>query len=408
MNILSYDIKILGVETYSDNILYKLRIINTRTLGHRDIRVKFNQLSDLHSILNDINPEYNFPPFPKKEFFQSLFGENKFIKQKEQMISEYFAALIKSPPPCIKPLLEFLNDGSDFIRQKELQKEISTKKELFKLIKPQKILKKSLFGKTTLCTLQGKKVILHKFYVLKSSSDELLSHYFNMHLQFTDFTYVCQVIHIFFLHAKLNLMDSMLLQTKQPRSCKKQHFEQAFQLKNKYDVVKLFSIEVYEGQNLEEIIQEKRTKKIPFTQNEILHLIQNLLRALLYLNNNNCYPNRVTTTSIIINEENVKLTGILEPNEKYKDIYIIEGYALRTDQQYDVIYFPPERLNSYQINQQLNLSWQFGVCILKAALLYTNKELEDIHDQSIIQQLIQKVKNKYGQEMKQPIFQCLV
>lgn len=68
--------------------------------------------------------------------------------------------------------------------------------------------------------------------------------------------------------------------------------------------------------------------------------------AILFLHNNECYPNRITPTSIIIYHDNLKLTGIQEPNEKYKERYVIDGHAIRTDQEYDSIYFPPEKLNS--------------------------------------------------------------
>lgn len=53
------------------------------------------------------------------------------------------------------------------------------------------------------------------------------------------------------------------------------------------------------------------------------------------MHNNECYPNRVTATDIIINKEKVKLTGINEPNEKYKERFIVEGYALRSDKEFD-------------------------------------------------------------------------
>ncbi|CAD8081788.1 unnamed protein product [Paramecium primaurelia] len=394
-----YDAKIIGVETHSDNVLYKLRIINSQTFEQRDIRVKYSYLQNLHSSLQELNPDRQLPQFPKKDLIQSFMGEHKFVKQKEQLIGEYLSQLIKSPPPSCKPLIFFLRDGADAIRQTELSKEISTKTELFKLIKPEKILKQSIFGKTTLCSLQGKKVILHKFYVLRSQSEELFNHYFNTHLYFTDFTLICKIIHIFFLHQKLNFMDSMFGSTKQPRSCKKQHFEQFYSSINKYDVVKLFSIEAYEGQSLEEIIQEKRIKKISFSNNELWNLIQQLLEAILFLHNNDCYPNRITTNSIIINQENLKLTGIQEPNEKYKDKYIIDGHAHKTELEYDSIYFPPEKLNSTQFNGKLNDSWQFGVCIVKAALLCTNKELEGIHQSKIVNELISQIKNQYGDEI---------
>ncbi|CAD8070137.1 unnamed protein product [Paramecium primaurelia] len=394
-----YDAKIIGVETYSDNVLYKLRIINSQTFEQRDIRVKYSFLSDLHQKLQDLNPDYQLPQFPKKEFFQSIFRENKFIKQSEQMIAEYISQLIKSPPPLCKQLYEFLRDGTDAIRQKELSKEITSRSELLKLIKTEKVIKKSLFGKTKLCTYQGIRVILHKFYVLKYESEQLFSHYYNTHLYFTDFTFICKVIHIFFLHEKLNFMDSMFGSSKQPRSCKKQHFSHVFQYKHKQDVVKLYSIEIYEGQNLDEIIKDKRIKKIPFSNIELWNLIQKLLDALLSLHNNSCYNNRIIPTSIIINKDNLKLTGIQEPNEKYKDKYIIDGYAFRTDQEYDTIYFPPEKLNSSQYNPKLSDSWQFGVCIVKAALLCTNKELDGIHQSNIVHELISQIKNQYGDEI---------
>ncbi|CAD8103543.1 unnamed protein product [Paramecium sonneborni] len=388
---MNYEVKIVGVEIHFDNVFYILRIINTQTSGHRDIRIKFSQLQELHSSLmqNIQNFDYDFPLFP-----------NKQTENKEQILSEYFKYLIYRPPHFNKPLEALLRDGADIFRLKELTKEISSKQDLLKLIEPEKILYKSLFGKSTLCKFQGKKVILHKFYVLKGvQSDELFKNYLKTHLLFTDFTYICQVIHIFFLHAKFNLIDSIFSNTKQPRTCKKQHFQQVFSEMCKQNLVKLFSIEVYEGQNLEEIIKEKKMKKTPFTQYELLLLIQNLLEALIFLHNNECYPNRVTATDIIINKEKVKLTGINEPNEKYKERFIVEGYALRSDKEFDQIYIPPERMDSFQINPELTNTWQFGICILKAALLYTNRELNGIYQQNFVKELIQKIKNKYGEEI---------
>ncbi|CAK95003.1 unnamed protein product (macronuclear) [Paramecium tetraurelia] len=394
-----YDAKIIGVETHSDNVLYKMRIINSQTLEYREIRVRYGFLSELHSQLQDLNQDYQLPQFPKKEFLYSIFRENAFIKQSEQMIAEYLSQLIKAPPPICKPLLEFLREGVDAVRQKELSREISSKSELLKLIKPEKVLKKSCFGKTTLCSLQGKKVILHKFYVLRHQSEQFFGHYFDTHLYFTDFTFICKVIHIFFLHQKLNFMDSMFGSTKQPRSCKSQHFAHFFSSQYKQDVVKLHSIEVYEGQNLEEIIKEKRIKKTPFTNIELGNLIQKLLDALVFLHNNQCYGNRVTATSIIINQDNLKLTGIQEPNERYKDKYLIDGLAFRTEQEYDTIYFPPEKLNQTQYNSKMADTWQFGVCIVKAALLCTNRELEGIHQPNIVHDLISEIKSQYGDEI---------
>lgn len=46
-----YDAKIIGVETHSGHILYKLHIINLQTFEQRDIRVKYSFLSNLHSNL---------------------------------------------------------------------------------------------------------------------------------------------------------------------------------------------------------------------------------------------------------------------------------------------------------------------------------------------------------------------
>mgnify|MGYP001807997935 CR=1 FL=1 len=49
-------------------------------------------------------------------------------------------------------------------------------------------------------------------------------------------------------------------------------------------------------------------------------------------------------TSIIINNESVKLTGIQEPNDKYKEKYILEGHANNTEYQFNLIYYPPEKI----------------------------------------------------------------
>lgn len=52
--------------------------------------------------------------------------------------------------------------------------------------------------------------------------------------------------------------------------------------------------------------------------------------------------NRIFATSVIINQDNVKLTGINEPNEKYKERYLLDGLS----QDYDMVYIPPEKLNN--------------------------------------------------------------
>lgn len=37
------------------------------------------------------------------------------------------------------------------------------------------------------------------------------------------------------------------------------------------------------------------------------------------------------------------MTGISEPNDRYKEKFVIEGHSLRTDSEYDAIYYPSEK-----------------------------------------------------------------
>ena len=71
------------------------------------------------------------------------------------------------------------------------------------------------------------------------------------------------------------------------------------------------------------------------------------------------------------------MTGINEPNEKYKEKYLLDGFS----QDYDMVYIPPEKLNN-NYNSSYNPikvdAWQFGVCLLKASLLLTNRELDGL------------------------------
>ncbi|CAD8164314.1 unnamed protein product [Paramecium pentaurelia] len=381
---MQYEIKIMGYDNSTENVLYRIRIIDLFTLDQRDIRVRYSFLLDLHNAMQEYNINYQLPQFPKKEYLKTLFEENKVIKQRKQKIGEYFQQLCQSPPPNHKLLLDFLREGVDTIRQQELLKEVNSKTNLLKYLKYEKVLKKAQFGKTSLCSANGKKIILHKFYVMQRQSDILFQSYIKAHLNILDFNLFTQVNSIFYIRPKANFVDNMLGQVKQPKISKKQNI--FANLQPQYisgEAVKIYSIEEYAGQNLDELIRERKNKNIPFNLDELLNIIQKILQAIIQLHKRNIFPNRILPTSIIINNDNVKLASIQEPNAKYKEKYLLEGYAKKNEQEFDIVYYPPEKISSQFQQQQLNGrlidSWHFGVCILKAALLCTTKELDGIH-----------------------------
>ncbi|CAD8168258.1 unnamed protein product [Paramecium octaurelia] len=53
-----------------------MRIFNSQTFEQRDIRVKYSFLSNLHSKLQDLNPDRQLPQFPKRDLIQSFMGEH--------------------------------------------------------------------------------------------------------------------------------------------------------------------------------------------------------------------------------------------------------------------------------------------------------------------------------------------
>ncbi|CAD8148285.1 unnamed protein product [Paramecium octaurelia] len=397
---MQYEIKIMGYENTADNVLYRIRIIDLFTLDQREIRVRYSLLLDLHNAMQEYNINYQLPQFPKKEYLKTLFGENKVIKQREQKIGEYFQQLLKCPPPNHKLLLDFLREGVDTIRQQELQKEVSSKAEILKYLKEEKILKKAQFGKTTLYSINGKKIILHKFYVIQQQSDQLFLSYMKAHLNILDYSFFTQVHSIFYIRPKANFVDSMLGQVKQPKSSKKPNiFTNLYPQYIRGEAVKIYSLEEYEGQSLNDVIKDRKTKNKPFTLDELLNIIQKILQAIIQLHKRNIFPNRILATSIIINNESVKLAGIQEPNSKYKEKQLFEGQTNNTDQGYDIVYYPPEKMSqqfSQQINGKLIDSWHFGVCILMAALLCTNKELEGIHSSYQVDKFANQVQLLYG------------
>ncbi|CAK73595.1 unnamed protein product (macronuclear) [Paramecium tetraurelia] len=389
----------MGYENTTDNVLYKIRIIDLFTLDQRDIRVRYSLLLDLHNAMQDSNINYQLPQFPKKEYLKTLFGENKVIKKREQKIGEYFQQLLKCPPPNHKLLLDFIREGVDTIRQQELLKEVSSKQEILKFFNSERVLEKGQFGKTTLYSVNGKKIILHKFYVMQHQSDQFFQAYIKAHLNIFDFSLFTQVISIFYIRPKANFVDSMLGQVKQPKVSKKTNIFTHFYPKHiRVEAVKIFSLEEYEGQNLNEVIKDRKNKNKPFTLDELLNIIQKILQAIIQLHKRNIFPNRILPTSIIINNESVKLASIQEPNAKYKEKYLLEGYAIRTEQEFDVVYYPPEKMSQQfqQLNGRLIDSWHFGVCILMAALLYTNKELDGIHSCYQVDKFANQVQLLYG------------
>lgn len=100
---------------------------------------------------------------------------------------------------------------------------------------------------------------------------------------------------------------------------------------------------------------------------------------------------------MLLNRDQVKLTGISEPNERYKDKLILEGFASRTDKQYDSIYYPPERHMNNQYSPSKVDAWQFGIVLLKACLLKSNLDLDGIHNSSsLVRQLAESVTKRYG------------
>ncbi|CAD8064842.1 unnamed protein product [Paramecium primaurelia] len=398
---MQYEIKIIGYDNSTDNILYRIRIIDLFTLDQRDIRVRYSFLLDLHNAMQEYNINYQFPQFPKKEYLKTLFRENKIIKQREQKIGEYFQQLFKSPPPNSKLLLDFLREGVDTIRQQELLKEVNSKTDLLKYFKYEKVLKKAQFGKTSLYSVNGKKIILHKFYVIQHQSDILFQSYVKAHLNILDFNLFTQVNSIFYIRPKANFVDNMLGQVKQPKISKKQNIFANLQPQYiRGEAVKIYSIEEYAGQNLDELIRERKNKNIPFNLDELLNIIQKILQAIIQLHKRNIFPNRILPTSIIINNDSVKLASIQEPNAKYKEKYLLEGYPQKTGQDFDIVYYPPEKISQQFQQQQLNGrlidSWHFGVCILKAALLCTTKELDGIHSCYQVDKFANQVQMLYG------------
>ncbi|CAD8068827.1 unnamed protein product [Paramecium sonneborni] len=400
---MQYEIKIVGFETTTDNVLYKMRIIDLMTLDQRDIRVRYSLLLELHNAMQEYNMNYQLPQFPKKKLIKTFISENKVIKQREQMIGEYFQQLLKQPPPNNKLLLDFLKEGVDNIRQQELQREVNSKSDFMKHLKEERLLKKSIFGKTTLYSNNnGKKIILHKFYVMQNHSDQLFQSYLKTHLNILDFTFFTQVNSIFYIRPKANFVDNMFGSVKQPKTSKKSHiFGDIYPSFSRGEPpVKIFSFEEFEGQNLDDVIKDRKNKNKPFNLEELLNIIQKILQALTQLHKRNIFPNRILPTSIFINNDSVKLGGIQEPNQKYKEKYLLEGNAVRTEQEYDIVYYPPEKFSQSFSQQQLNGklidSWHFGVCILKAALLCSNKELEGIHQCNQIDKFANQVQLKYG------------
>ena len=62
-----------------------------------------------------------------------------------------------------------------------------------------------------------------------------------------------------------------------------------------------------------------------------------------YLHRKNINHNRLFASNILINGDIIKLTGIQEPTNRYKEAYVVEGAAHRTDKEHEMIYFPPEK-----------------------------------------------------------------
>ncbi|CAD8089776.1 unnamed protein product [Paramecium sonneborni] len=398
----------MGYETTGDNVLYKIRIIDLMTLDQRDIRVRYSFLLELHNALQEYNINYQLPQFPKKDVLKGWFEEKILIKQREQMIGEYFQQLLKSPPPNQKLLLDFLREGVDTIRQQELQKDVSSKSEILKYLKKERVLKKTLFGKTTLYSNNGKKIILHKFYVMKHQCDSLFQSYMKAHLNILDYTLFTQVNSIFYIRPKGNFVDNILGQIRQPKISKKSNiFSNFYQQNYRGEAVKIFSFEEFGGQNLDDVIKDRKNINKPFSLDELLNIIQKILLAFMQLHKRNIFPNRIFCTSIIIKNDSIKLAGIQEPNEKYKEKYLLEGHAVGKEQEDDIVYYPPEKLSQYFQQQQQNGklidSWHFGVCILKAALLYTNRQLDGIHSCTQVDKFANQVQLMYGDVIAQII-----
>lgn len=55
---MQYEIKIMGYENITDNVLYKIRIIDLFTLDQREIRVRYSLLLELHNAMQEYNMNY--------------------------------------------------------------------------------------------------------------------------------------------------------------------------------------------------------------------------------------------------------------------------------------------------------------------------------------------------------------
>lgn len=126
-----------------------------------------------------------------------------------------------------------------------------------------------------------KQFVLHKFYVPAQHADQALSIYLKSHLYINDHSVIAHVQHIFQIKPKLSLIDSLIGNPKVPTISKKNPFKMFYQ--TNCEVQKIYSLECYEGQNLDEVIKARIQQKKHFSQEEILNLAQKIVQGVLLI-----------------------------------------------------------------------------------------------------------------------------
>ncbi|KAM3131261.1 Serine/threonine-protein kinase Nek3 [Paramecium bursaria] len=394
----NYEVKTNGTHQDGNNTLYKLRITELQNLDCREIRVRYSTLYELHQSMQNENNNHQFPKFPQKDYFKSIVGQDQ-NKTREQQIGKYFQDLSKNPPMIQRSLLEFLREGYDWIKYQQFTWAYPSKQEFLKRFEVVKKLSKGQFSKSCLIKTQNQnpiqKLILHRFYVTQQEYERLYSIYQRAHLLLQD-ECITEIKCIIQIRPKVGLLDSIFGNEKPPKLCKRQPFSVLYP-RNQIQTAKIYSIESYEGISLEEAIKQRQGKLFSF--DEILNLAQKILQGLQYLHRKNINHNRLFASNIIINGDIIKITGIQEPSNRYKEAYVVEGAAQRTENAHEIIYFPPEKLlgfNTFSPTTKIDV-WQFGICLLKACHLLQNNMLSPIiNDNGQILKLIMDVNTQYG------------
>ncbi|CAD8132041.1 unnamed protein product [Paramecium octaurelia] len=392
---MQYYISIIDIDGFENKWYYKLRITNNQNSCYRDVRVRFQDLNQLHRNLQNDNYYSNLPQFPEKSLLVSWFQSNdsrEELMENKEPIQNYLSVINKNPPFKYEAINQFVQNTYDPKRSLQLRFLNINKDAFYQVHIKKNTIKKGKFNKIFLVKGEYQDRVVHQF--LMPSNDAAKKDYENYkraQLLITDHTYIVKCHEIGQIMKK-----KQFFQRKQKKT-----IYNALEIAqdSSYDII--YAIEDYAQQPINKLIQKRQERQEHFKLETISEALITLINVAQYLQFLQIFQKQFSVTNFYYDEKFGFKVGGFTPLYTYKKKYRLKN---ETEPNTYKALNPPELCGSaggYTMKNNLNSSiktdvWQIGIVILSMASLTLPLDL--IWSEAIEEKL-KLVQQRHGEKL---------